>query len=80
MDEIRIFNNASDALCYLTECTMATVESLELQKRPPKGETARQKNMAEIGIRHLRDHKYAIDDAQRIKCFRVGGALARGRS
>jgi len=80
MDEIRIFNNAADALCYLTECTLATVESLEIQKRPPKGETARQKNMAEIGIRNLRAHKYTIDDAQGIKCFRVGDALARVHS
>ena len=74
--EQRVFNSALDALCYLTECTLATVEHLQDQKRAPKGETERQRGIAATGVLNLRLMKYSIDEAQKVKCYRVGDALA----
>ena len=69
------FSTPEDALCYLTECTLATVESYELQKRPPKGEMNRQKNLAEIGLRNLRSFGFPVDAAKRLRCPRVVAKL-----
>lgn len=42
--------NIYDALAYLTECTLATVADLKMKKSAPKNETARQINIAQVGI------------------------------
>ena len=52
------------ALAYMTECTLATVEHLEMRTRPPKGEIERQQEIAEIGLSILSApvyHKYKND-------------------
>ena len=42
--------NTEDALVYLTDCTLATVDDLAMRKRPPVREYRRQKNIAQFGI------------------------------
>lgn len=42
--------NEGDALVYLTDCTLATVETLAMRKTPPKAELSRQMSMAEHAI------------------------------
>lgn len=39
-----------DALIYLTECTLATIQSLAMMSRPPKLELERQISIAQVGI------------------------------
>jgi len=77
--EIKIFVDPLSALCYLTECTLATVESLELRTRPPTGELRRQKAIAETGLRNLHAHRFAIETADKMHCTRVGDWM-RSRS
>ena len=71
----QIFNCSDDALCYLTECTMSTVEQLADKKSATKGELARQRSLAEIGMLNRRCIGYEIRDARAVKCFRVATAL-----
>ena len=42
--------NTSDALAYLTECTLATAQDLRRRSRPPKGELDRQIAIAQWGV------------------------------
>ena len=42
--------NTSDALAYLTECTLATAQDLRRRSRPPKGELDRQTQIAQWGV------------------------------
>lgn len=49
-DRIR---GTDDALAFLTECTLATVEGLAGRARPPKHELSRQISIAQTGITHL---------------------------
>jgi len=41
---------AEDAVAYLTECTLATVEWLSMRKKPPAHEYNRQIAIADIGL------------------------------
>ena len=77
MNDIQIFNTPEEALCYLTECTCATVDYLELQRRPPKNELARQKLLVEIGIRNLMVYKFTAEHADEIRCGRVAKRLVQ---
>ncbi len=43
-------SNPADALSYLTDCTLATVEDLAGRSRPPKGELKRQIEIAQKSI------------------------------
>lgn len=54
MDDSKEANEYRKALVmieYLTECTLATVESLAARSKPPKHELARQISIAQTGIR-----------------------------
>jgi len=42
-----------DALVYLADCTLATVETLAMRKSPPKAELERQVMMASDAIRWI---------------------------
>lgn len=42
--------NSEQALVWMTDCTLATVEGLAMRSRPPKGELDRQIEIAQQGI------------------------------
>lgn len=42
--------NEGDALCYMTECTLATIADMAMKKSPPAREYARQISIAQKGI------------------------------
>lgn len=42
-----------ETVVWLTECTLATVESLRARKNPPKSELSRQINIAQVGINQI---------------------------
>ena len=42
--------NEGDLIAYLVDCTLATVATMAMQKRRPKGEYERQKRIAQVGI------------------------------
>ena len=71
----RVFNTPLDALCYLTECTLATVEHMDLLTRKPAGEFARQKDIANTGLANLRAHGFTSRQALALRCTRVDEAL-----
>lgn len=52
----KVFDTDFQALCYLTECTLETVEKLEGLKRPGKHELERQRSIAAIGVYHVANH------------------------
>lgn len=74
-EERSVFTDPADALCWLTECTLATVEHMELMRRPPRGELARQTEMGQIAIRSLRAAGYLPTAALSIRCPRVAKRL-----
>lgn len=45
----------ADALLYLTDCTLATVEGLAMRKSAPKGELKRQIEMAQTAVNWIRE-------------------------
>lgn len=45
---------------WMTECTLATVESLRMRKTPPKSELLRQIDIAQVGINQI--EKFASDN------------------
>ena len=71
----RVFYTPLDALCYMTECTLATVEHMDLLKRKPAGEFARQKGLADTGLANLRAHGFTSRQALALRCTRVDKAL-----
>ena len=52
--------NTGDALAYMTECTLATVDRLIMAKNPPIGELLRQISIAQVGINLLFDFDIEI--------------------
>lgn len=74
-EERSVFADPADGLCWLTECTLATIEHMELMRRPPKGELARQQRMAETGIRSLAAAGYSPAKARALRCGRVAKRL-----
>lgn len=57
-----------DALIYMTECTLATVEHMMCIKSKTKSEFQRQKNIAQVGIDSF---KIYINDSDKAKrCLR----------
>jgi len=75
-EERSIFADPADALCWLTECTMATIEHMELMRRPPKGELGRQQRMAEKAIGSLKAAGYPQAKARALRCGRVAKRLS----
>lgn len=43
-------DNAGDALAYMVDCTLATVDDMALRARPPVHEYARQRLIAQTGV------------------------------
>lgn len=76
-NDVKLFNDPLDALCYMTECTLATVEGLELKSRPPQGELNRQRSIARTGIENLNRQRYTKTQAASIRCSRVQARLLR---
>jgi hypothetical protein len=48
--------NAGQALAYLVECTLATVDRLVMLKNPSKGELERQIGIAQAGLSWMKDY------------------------
>jgi hypothetical protein len=47
----------AQALAYLVDCTLATVQNMAMKKSRPKGEYARQISIAQIGVNWMKDFK-----------------------
>lgn len=72
----RIFNTPEEALCYMVECTMATLEHLKGIKSASKSEIRRHESIVETGLRNCEVHKLK-EAAHRARCFRVETALGK---
>lgn len=72
---IKTFATAIQALCHLTECTLATVEHMDHQSRPIKSEASRQRGIANTGIANLRQFGFTPIEARSIRCSRVADIL-----
>lgn len=59
-----------DAVAFLTECELATVEYMEGLSNPTKSQLERHRNIAEIGLRVLQD-KYPGRSINADQCPRV---------
>ena len=70
----RIFNSPNEALCYMVECTMATLEGLRSVKKTSKYEISRHEQLVEIGLRNCEVFKLR-DAAHTARCSRVELAL-----
>lgn len=67
----KTLRSSEEALTYLVECTLATVQDLAGRSRPPKGELARQISIAQTGIDWVRP-------GDRCGCGRVQEIIDRG--
>ena len=65
-----------DALAYMTECTLATVEDLASRSRPPKAELARQTSIAQTGLDWISS---LVREDQSIPFDRVSDLVRSGR-
>ena len=68
-------SNRDEAMAYLVECTLATVQDLAGRSRPPKGELARQISIAQTGIDWV---KTFVKPGDRCGCGRVQEIIDRG--
>jgi hypothetical protein len=55
------------ALVYMTDCTLATIESLATKKTRPVNEYKRQINIAQKGIDWIKEFNIHVDSEVRIK-------------
>ena len=72
---MRDFNDANEALCYMVECTMATLEYIRDVKRTPKHEITRQESIVSSGVGACRKLKL-LDVANRTGCPRLAQVLS----
>jgi len=70
----KIFNTPGEALCWMVECTMATLSHLEGLKSASKAEIRRHKSIVETGLRNCEIHKLK-EAAHKARCGRVEQAL-----
>ena len=56
--------SVEDALVYITECNLATVEMLAMKKNPPKGEFQRQIDIAQLAIYNMIDYDVDFSDTR----------------
>jgi hypothetical protein len=70
----KIFNNPGEALCWMVEVTMATLEHLKGVKSSSKSEIRRHESIVETGIRNCEIHKLK-EAAHKARCFRVEKVL-----
>lgn len=71
----KTLRSSEEALTYLVECTLATVQDLAGRSRPPKGELARQISIAQTGIDWVRTF---VRPGDRCGCGRVQEIIDRG--
>jgi hypothetical protein len=71
----KTLHSREEALAYLTECTLATVQDLAGRSRPPKGELARQVSIAQTGVDWV---KTFVKPGDRCGCGRVQEIINRG--
>lgn len=71
---MKMFRNASEALAYMTEVTMATLEGLRDRKSSSKSEIRRHEDMVETGLMACSLY-LDPEDARRTRCHRVHEAL-----
>jgi hypothetical protein len=62
-----------DALIYITECTLATVEYMMDLKSKSKSEFERQIGIAQIGINHIRQYPISNIPNGRVKELLIDG-------
>jgi hypothetical protein len=55
------------ALVYMTDCTLATIESLAMKKTRPVNEYKRQISIAQKGIDWIKNFNICVDSEVRIK-------------
>jgi len=70
----RIFNSPEEALCYMVECTMATLEHLKSVKSSSKSEIRRHEAIVESGLRNCEVFKLK-EAAHKARCGRVEKAI-----
>ena len=68
-------SNPGEALAYLTDCTLATVQDLAFRARPPKSELARQITIAQLSIDWLRVWKIE-PQGRAVDVIAAGGSVA----
>lgn len=68
-------HDRDEALTYLVECTLATVQDLAGRSRPPKGELARQISIAQTGLDWV---KTFVKPGDWCGCGRVQEIIDRG--
>lgn len=56
------FNTSDEAVIYMTECTLATVEMMAMKKSTPKGEFNRQVNIAQSGVDFIMSRAMKADN------------------
>jgi len=61
-------------MIFMAECTLATVEDLEMKSRPPKGELQRQRQLARFAVSSAIFHG-AVNQAEEQMCGRVAKVL-----
>lgn len=71
----KTLRSSEEALTYLVECTLATVQDLAGRSRPPKAELARQISIAQTGIDWVRTF---VRPGDRCGCGRVQEIIDRG--
>ena len=78
MSDHRTFHNADEALCYMVEVTMATLEVLKLRKSSSKADIRRHEAIVETGLRYCISVGLA-ETAEKTRCFRVSDAIIKAR-
>jgi len=55
-NEVKRLSNAVDMVKYLTDCTLATVDSMAMKKSSPKLEYQRQRDIAQTGVDFIKNN------------------------
>lgn len=63
---MKYLKTTDEALCFLTECTLATVASLAMKKSKSKSEFARQISIAQKGIDFIKQFNCMIEVESRV--------------
>jgi len=64
--------NVKDALAYMVDCTLATVETMALKKSRPKAEYERQKSIAQTGVNFIIDLQVDPGTTRAADVFKAG--------
>lgn len=59
--------NASEALLWLADCTLATVAKMQMKRNPTKYELSRQISMAQTAIKWIRAENLEIPEFTRVR-------------